>query len=906
MGRIQSNIGLTTGLDIQSTVTQLMAVSARPRDRLQVRVQGFQAQQVAVNELTALVIGVQLQATRLGNAGNVSTTTATSSKTDVLTATAISSPAPGTFSIRTLQTAQTATASSSALSSASDTLQAGDFVVRTGGFVDSSQLLDDLRGGVGISRGKISITDRSGNSSEIDLRFASSVDDVVSAINSATGIRVNAKTNGDRIVLSDLTGQTSSNLVVEEVGGGRTAADLGLTGINVGSNTATGEDISFLGNNMLLNKLRDGRGIAFQAGNDLTVTLRDGTTLEIDPNSSSAPSTVGQLVTAINAVDDDKLEARIAADGNGFELIDKTTGSGTFAATGKLADQLGFTGVSGSTGTITGTRLQNTLQGPLLSSLKGGLGVGTPGTINITNRAGTQSNISLAGSVSLRDVIDRINSGATGVTASLNRSRTGIVLQDVTGSTASNLIVANGDANETATKLGIAFNDAKNSVDSSTLGLQFVSESTELSRLNQGRGIRLGSFTITNASGATKKVTLGSSTKTVGDVLAAINNNTIDIEAKLNSSGDGFVIVDKSAGSGPFSIADDPSSNAALDLGIRGSGTSVAGPSGTQREIRASQTFKLTLNGTETLSQVIEKINGSGGPLSASLLTSGPSSVRLLFTSKASGEAGRIFADGDAIGLNVTASGTARDAVIAVGSSLETGGTLVRSSSNNFSNAISGVSISIKSVSTEPVDVTVASSNANIEKNIQLFVDQFNKVRDKIEKETTFDSQTNSTGLLFGNPEVIRIEQTMARLISQRSFRSGRVQSMEQLGVSLDDKGKLKFDKDKLNRLLQSNPDDVKDFLTKEKTGFGDRSKQALEALVGERNGLLVNRNLSLQRQIDLNNRRIESMTVRLDRDRERLLKQFYDMETNIARIRNNGSGLSQLSALSSINSQQQ
>jgi flagellar hook-associated protein 2 len=864
-------------------------------------VQGFQTQQVAINELTALVIGVQLQATRIGTAGNLSSITATASKPDVLTPTVSGTPASGTFSIRTLQTSQTATASSNALTSSTDTLQSGDFIVRTGGFVDNAASLDGLRGGAGVARGKISITDRSGNSSQIDLRFASTLDDVLTAINSATGIKVNAKTEGDRIVISDLTGQTTSNLVVEEVGGGRTAADLGLTGINVGSNTATGEDIAFLTNGVALSSLRDGRGVALKSGKDMTVTLRDGSTLDLDVNTTKNPGTVGQLVAAINAVDSNKLEARIASNGNGLELIDKTTGSGTFAATGNLAEELGFSDVSGASGTIAGARLQSTLQGPLLSSLKGGVGIGTPGIIQITNRAGTQTNVDLSGAVSLRDVINRINSSSTGVTASLNRSRTGIVLQDVTGSTASNLVIADGDANQTATKLGLAINSSANSIDSASLGLQFVSQSTELAKLNQGRGVRLGAFTITNAAGAAKKITLTSATKTVGDVLAAINDNSINVEAKLNATGDGFVLVDTSTGSGKLTVEDESSSNAALDLGIRGTGTSVSGPSGTQREIRSSQTYKLTLDGTETLTQIVDKINQSNGPLTASLLTSGPSSVRLLFTSKASGEVGRIFADGDAVGLNVSASGIARDAVIAVGSTAESGGTIVRSSTNTFSNAISGVTLNIKNASTEPVDVVVASSNANIEKNLQLFVDQFNKVREKLEKETAFDAQAQTTGLLFGNPEVIRIEQTMARLISQRSFRSGKVQSMEQLGVSLDDKGRLKLDKEKLNRIVQTNPDEVKDFLTKETSGFGTRAKAALESLVGERAGSLVNRNQSLQRQIDLGTRRIESMNSRLDRERERLLNQFYTMEATIAKIRTSGDSISQLSTINTL-----
>jgi flagellar hook-associated protein 2 len=900
MGRIQSNVGLITGIDIQKTVDQLIAVSAKPRDRLENRVKGLQGQQVAVNELMALTIGIQLQTDRIGNASNISTTTATSSKPDVLTAVNSGNPAPGIYSIQTLQTAQTATASSNSFTSATDTLQSGDFVVRTGGFVDSSSSMDELRGGLGIARGKIQITDRSGVSRQIDLRFASNTDDVLKAINSTEGLRVNAKAVGDRIVLSDLSGQNTTNLLVEEVDGGKTAADLGLSGINVAANTATGEDISFLGNSTRISSLRDGRGLSFITGNDFSVTLRDGSTLNVDSNPARIPTTFGQLVANVNAANPAKLEARISADGNGLELIDKTSGSGSFSASGHLADQLGLTGADGSTGTMSGARIQSTLNGPLLSSLKGGTGIGTPGSISITNRSGITTAVDLSGSASLRDVLDRINSSNAGVTASLNRSRTGLVLQDVTGSTLNNLVISDADANNTATKLGIAVNEARNSIDSNSLAFQFISGGTELSKLNQGRGIRDGSFTITNSAGLTKTVNVTANTKTVGDLIRSINDNAIDIQARFNDAGDGFIITDTSSGTGTLSIADDQSGFTASDLGLRGAAASLENPP--RKVLESSQTFKLSLAGTETLTEVVEKINKGNGPLTASILTSGASNVRLLFTSRASGEVGRIFADGSSVGINVNTSGTGRDALVAVGGTPESGGTLVRSSNNTVRNAIEGLTLTVNSVSTTPVDVTVSSSNSTIERNMQLFVDQFNKVRDKIEKETAFDLSSRSTGQLFGNPEVLRVEQTLARLITQRSFRSGRVQTLEQLGVGLDDKGKLSFNKEKFSKIIQSNPDDVKAFLTAEKTGLGARAKITLDTIVGEKNSVLVNRSQSLQRTIDLSNNRINALNTRLDRERERLLKQFYDMETNISRIRNNGSGLNQLNTQFNLN----
>ena len=895
MGKIQSSVGLTSGIDITGTVDQLMKISARPMELLKSRVQTMQAQQVAFNELTALVIGIQLQTDRIGLASSFATTKAASSKSDIVSARVSGTATAGNYNVHVLQTAQTATASSNVLSQASDKLQAGEMVVRTGGFVDGSMSLDDTRGGAGVSRGLIRVTDRSGTTKEIDLRFASTMNDVLTTINNS-GLKVTAKTQGDRIVLSDVSGMTTSNLVVEEVGGGRTAADLGIGGINVASNTATGDDLAFLSNTTRLSTLRDGRGISMGFGSEMELTLKDGSTYSVNLDGTSAPTNVGQLLAKVNSVASDKFELRINATEDGFELVDKTGGGGTLQISGRLANELGLADKTDVDGVIGGARVQTALSGPLLSSLQGGNGIGQPGSISITNRSGSSTTVDLSSAQSLKDVVDLINSSNSGVTASYNRSRTGIVLQDVTGGQANNLIVADADGNSTATKLGIAFDDAKSSVDSGSLKMQYVSESTSLSTWNQGRGIRTGTFTISNANGESKTVTLGSSTKTVGDLIELINSNSIGIRASLNAEGDGISITDTSGGSGSLKIADTSGGNTAKDLGILGTGSSTGVPG--QQQITGGQTFRLTVSDTETIADVVKRINDANGPVTASLLNTGTNSVRVLFTSKATGLAGRMVIDGESLGLNVNSSGEARDAIVSVGGSDISGGLLIQSSTNNIENAIEGVSLTLHGSTTGKVDISVTQDNSTLEQNLQLFVDQFNKVKDKISANASYDVATKTAGVLHASGEVLRLEQSLSRLINTRSFNSGSVQSLQQLGISFDEEGKLEFDKDKFNKVVSSNPDDVKKFLTQEKTGFGARSKTVMDSLVGINNSTLVVKSQSLQKKIESTSSRIDTQQSKLDRERERLLLQFYKLEENLAKINSNSGSLSTLQSV--------
>jgi flagellar hook-associated protein 2 len=269
--------------------------------------------------------------------------------------------------------------------------------------------------------------------------------------------------------------------------------------------------------------------------------------------------------------------------------------------------------------------------------------------------------------------------------------------------------------------------------------------------------------------------------------------------------------------------------------------------------------------------------------------------VRLLLTSRATGDSGRFYADGEGIGLNINASGAARDSIVAVGSAEDSGGSLVRSSNNIVNNAIEGVALTLKGASPDPIDVTVSSNNSTLERNLQLFVDQYNKARDKITKETEFNSDTGTTGLLIGSSEILRVEQALSRFITQRNFGSGKVQSLVQLGISANDKGKLEFDKEKLNKALASDPEDVKTFLTKETTGFGSRAKKLLDSLVGIKGSTLVIRSQTIQRQIESGTQRVETLTSKLSRERERLLNQFYKLEESISKIRGASTSLNDL-----------
>ncbi len=439
MGRIQSSIGLATGTDIAGTVDKLIALSAGPMNRLNARTENLKKEQTAITELTTLVIGVQLSGTKLNAASQFQARKATSSKEAALTVTSTAEASVGAYKAKVVRTAATHAVQSKSLATNSTTALGltGQINVRAGGFIDTSVALKDLNQGLGVQKGAIRITDRAGNVEDIDLSSANTIDDVISAINNATKVRVSATTSGDSIQLRDLTGATATNLRVTEVGNGETAADLGLRGIDVAASSATGTDIygdiadtqptGLRG--VPLAKLAGGNGISGLTS--VTITTTDGSSRSVDLSSATTTQDVVQLLNDSGL----KIDARLNDSATGFRIRDLSGGSAnSFSITSSDATATKL-GIASNTNTrvIEGTDLQRQFidRNTKLSSLRQGRGI-DGGIFTIVNSNKQQSTVDLtdANKLTVGDLIDGINQTNISVTASINKTGDGIELRD--------------------------------------------------------------------------------------------------------------------------------------------------------------------------------------------------------------------------------------------------------------------------------------------------------------------------------------------------------------------------------------------------------------------------------------------------------------------------------------------
>lgn len=884
MGTLQSSVGLYSGLDINSLVTQLIAIEGRSADLIQRKVDLNTAVQTAIQGLSLKLASAQLSISQLTSTSAFASRTAKSSS-DAVTASAGAKATTGSFTLTPKRQVTTQQLISSGFASKDALVGAGTISIARGGFVDQSTSLSNLNGGRGVRVGAIQITNRQGISAQVDLSGATTIQEIVEAINGTSGLAIRASVSGDSLQLEDLTGG-AGNIVVQEVGGGKTAADLGLLG-SVSGSVLTGSDILQLGADLDLRALNDGNGVRFtDVLKDFTITDDSGS-YGIDISSAKS---LGDVVKAISDQSGGAITASIVD--NRLQL----SGAGTITVTRNqdargndiyAADDLGILG-SSSGGVLLGANILGGLDTVLLKNLNGGSGVGSTGTISIGG-----NNIDLSAAETLQDVVAGINAAAIGgVTARVNDARNGIVVEssggpleiaDVTGTLAAGL------------NIQTSLVDNKTSVDSGGLNQKYISEATRLDSLNGGSGVPKGKFRLTDGTGKAAVIDLTQdSDDDIGDVIREINSRGLAVRARINDTGDG-ILLENTAGTGVISVAEEGNTGTAKALNLLGS--SEAGG-----DLNGRFKISIELDADDTVEDLVAKLQEANAPVFANLLNDGGglNPIRLNLTSRESGRAGALLIDTGTTSLKLNTVSRGKDAVVLFGAN-EPGLTPVqlKSSTNTFNDILPGVAVTVNSVTSQPVVVTVAENNDAITDAVADFVDVFNEIKDYIATNRSFNSETGAKGLLFNESSVRLAETTLNSFINTALVDSGSsFRTLGELGIKFNSTGKLSFDKEAFREKLTADPDSVARFFTTKEHGFTDRFRAMIKSLNDPNDGSLTFRLDALSDQIVRQNASISQMRDRLDVRKTRLFNQFVGLELALAEMSSQQNALTQLSLL--------
>jgi flagellar hook-associated protein 2 len=240
-----------------------------------------------------------------------------------------------------------------------------------------------------------------------------------------------------------------------------------------------------------------------------------------------------------------------------------------------------------------------------------------------------------------------------------------------------------------------------------------------------------------------------------------------------------------------------------------------------------------------TIQDLVSAINGD---TNATVYAAATDSGTLVLSARQTGDSGAGFiALTDATGSLTEQTAKAKqgkDALFTVD------GVAGSSHSNTVTNAIAGVSLTLKGVTTTsgPVTVTVGAPGADtsaITTALQSFISVYNSTVDAIRGKLTEQSVPNPSstsdkekGLLFGDADLSDLLDQMRQAIyTPIAGLPDGMNSLADLGISTGDPsatvsqdaldGKLTLDTSKLATALQSNPSGVRDLLTGTTTTTG-------------------------------------------------------------------------------------
>ncbi|MGZ0165402.1 MAG: flagellar filament capping protein FliD [Planctomycetales bacterium] len=903
MSSIRTSVGLNSGIDIAGITSQLISLQRAPARRMELRIAGYEGVKVGIEFLETNVLQISSAVSALNLPTTFESVSVSNSDTTQLTVSANSDATLGSYAFQTLRLATAEQRTSSGFANSDQQkIGAGSLTFSQGGKLASPTRLDTFNGGEAVQRGSIKITDRSGTSATIDLTQAYTIDDVLNAINDENSLSVTASTTGGQIVLNDSSGSTTSNLIVEETANGTTATDLGIQQ-SVAATTLTGSEVYYLTEDFTLDQLNDGNGVfQFDGADDLRFTTTDGTQIDINLDDVFD---LGELVSAVNDDEDNGGKLTAALSNGRLVLTDNAGGGGTLTVedinSGSSVEALGLDN-SAVGNTLTGDRLLAGLGSKLIRNLNGGQGITTPGSITVTDRTGLTATLDLSSAESLDEILTAINgavddttSDALSLTARYNELGTGIEVVDSSGATTSNLIIADVGGGSVAADLGLTVDAAETSVDSGSLGVRRVGLQTSLADFTaDGESVESGSFLITDSAGNQESISISSSSTTIGDVLQRINaSSTAQVTARLNDTGDGFVIEDNAGGAGTLTI-EEVGGTTAADLRILGTG--VVGSGGNQ-EISAQDQAVITIDADDTLDTLVTKINDAKIGVSAGVINDGSAfnSFRLSLSSDDSGTAGSFIIDDDSLDLGLTVATEAKDALLQVGSTPATS-FLIGSATNEFTDVASGVSVSAKAVGTTAATVDVTRDNSKAKDAIKALVSSYNSYINTTDQLTKFDEDATKRGILQGQGIVLRVTNRLTSLVNKSYFGTNDpLQSLQDLGVRTTDGGKLEFDEDVFDNVVEATPDAVQNFFRDETKGVAAKFETTLETLTDSFTGTFTNQKNGLDNSISALKNRVEQIDEVLAIRQERLLRQFIQMETIIGQLQSQGSAISAL-----------
>ena len=331
------------------------------------------------------------------------------------------------------------------------------------------------------------------------------------------------------------------------------------------------------------------------------------------------------------------------------------------------------------------------------------------------------------------------------------------------------------------------------------------------------------------------------------------------------------------------------------DISVSYSGSVLTVSSASGKTITGIGLTKQTY--ADTPAGVVDAINNSGRGYKAQLVNDGSSSpYKVMITGASGATEGFTLSTTDTAGTALGAGFTIPAGYGATDANVTVDGILYTRKSNVINDIIPNVTLSLKAVTSSAASISLDRDTSDLKTRLNALVTAYNDFNDIVNQTTDPKSTLDTYGkTLVGDSTVKMIRQQMRALLFSPSSTPGKtLSSLSQLGYSLNEKGVLSLDANKLDQALQNNFEDVTKLFTggynnlsaysSLRSGIaGDTVKKLTDLLSAT--GPLTTKTNNANTENDKYRARLAVLQLRMDALLARYQKQFAAMDSLVGSV---------------------
>ena len=296
----------------------------------------------------------------------------------------------------------------------------------------------------------------------------------------------------------------------------------------------------------------------------------------------------------------------------------------------------------------------------------------------------------------------------------------------------------------------------------------------------------------------------------------------------------------------------------------------------------------ISVSSSDTLTKIATKINEAEMGIQASVVTDVDGKERLMLRSKETGTDKAFTVDLGSLSEEPAVLGQATPQT-AKNAKVELNGLVVESSTNTFANTIPGMSFTVSEVTSTAATLNVKADTEAMKKNIQEFVDTYNELNDLLTQSTKYVEESKTAGVLQGDSATVSLQNSLRMLTQGISGSTGGLTRLAEIGIQMQEGGKLSTDTTKLDKAL-TNLEGLKGLFANKADALGQGGgiavnfKNFTDKLLSF-DGTLNTKTDSLERTLKSNSAEQTKVNTRADTLEKRLYAQYSALDTKMASL---------------------